>query len=510
MNTRSAEGDRIVMKRVRSTLDGTSRSFSMFALCALFFAVANPTFGTEGPDWLRDIHEAKRVAAKDGKDLFITFTGHGWCQPCELMDREVFRKPAFVDAASKTYVFVELDFNFEDNAEGARRAAELNALKTAYLVTAFPTVVLADASGSVYAFLTGYDARLDVTAYLRELESAQRAKAKRDELLKAAVGKTGDSRAALLDEAITCIEPLLGSFDDRDDDPLLHFYGPVVDEVLALLASTDTNKELSDKYRARRKRSDEWVLKKALFAKIDEFVSRRDYAGAISSIEKSLEATEDTQIRWELEDKKQVYLEWSERWEDALANCRRLLAIKSLTDAKRENLLDRESVNLFKSGRIDEALEHIDRRVATADSALARNRALYLKAQLLYGRDRIADSIDAWRIFRASTKRGTDDWLDATVLLGRELSRDGRHADALALFNEALREDRSTWILLDAAESCIGLNDRETAMSLIQEARSLNSKLLNSEKVGERDMYNRVEARIDGLKEMASGKRPRP
>lgn len=487
-----------------ATIDRSSRSLLTFALCVIFFAAANPALAADGPDWLRDLHEAKRVAAKDGRDLFIVFTGHGWCQPCELMDQGIFRNPAFVDAASKAYVFVELDFNFEDNAEGKRRAAELNALKTAYLVNAFPTVVLADSSGSVYAFLTGYDVRLDVPAYLRELESAQRAKVKRDGLLKAAVGKTGESRAVLLDEAITCIEPLLGSFDDRDDDPLLHFYGPVVEELLTLLASSDTKKELSDKYIARRKQRDERALKKALFAKIDEFVSKRDYAGAISSIEKSLEATVDTQTRWELEFKKQVYLEWSNRWEDALANCRRLLAIKSLTDTEREGLLDRESVCLAKSGRIDEAIAQLDRRIATADSTPEKNRALYNKAQMLYRGDRIADSIDAWRTFRATTKPGTDNWLDATLLLGRELRRDGRHEDALDLFNQALQQGRDAWILLDAAESCLGLNCPDKAISLIEEAHSLNSKLANSERKGDRDNYQRVETWIKGLKEKVS------
>jgi tetratricopeptide (TPR) repeat protein len=424
------------------------------------------------------------------------------------MDREVFRKPSFVDAASKAYVFVELDFNFEDSVEGKRRETDFYALKTAYLVTAFPTVVLADSSGSVYAFLTGYDTHSDVAAYLKALESARRAKAKRDELLKAAVGKTGDSRAVLLDEAITCIEPMLGSLDDRGDDPVLHFYGPVVEEILAL---TNTRNVITDKYLARRKRRDEWASKEALFAKVHEFLATKDYVGAIGFIEKSLEVTEDAQTRWRLEDQKQVYLERSDRTEDALANCRRLLAIKSLTDANRESLLGREAYCLGRLGRIDECIEHYEKRIAAADSTPAKKAELLRgKASLLLGGDRIADSIRAWRAYRASTKQGTEDWRDATALLARELRRDRRHEDALNLVNELLQEDRVSWFLLDAAESYIALNDRETAMSLIQEARSLNSKLLNSERVGERDMYNRVEARIDGLKEMASGKRPRP
>jgi thioredoxin-related protein len=499
------------MNHVRSAIESTSRSVSTFALCILFFGLANPVRAADGPAWLRDLDQAKQVASKEVKDLLIVFTGHGWCQPCELMDRGLFRKSSFVNAADKTYVFVELDFNFEDSPEGKRRETDFNALKTAYLVHAFPTVVLADASGNVYAIFTGYDTDSDVDAYLKVLDSARRAKAKRDELLMAAARKSGDPRAVLLDEAITSIEPMLGSLDDRGDDPVLHFYGPVVEEILALLALTDTNKVVSDKYLSRRRSRDERASKEALFAKIDEYLSNDDYVGATGFIERSLEATEDARTRWELEYKRQVYLEWSDRNEEALANCRRLLAINSLANADRESLLDREAHNLSRLGRIDECIENYDKRLAAADLTPAKKaKILWEKAHCLFGGDRLADSISAWRAYRETTEHGTDNWRDATALLARELRRDRRYDEALNLFKEFLQEDRHTWVLLDAAETCVALSDRETALSFIEESRTLNGKLANSERKGERDDYERVEVRIKKVMEMATAIQSKP
>jgi hypothetical protein len=39
----------------------------------------------EGPVWIRRFDDAQKAAQSEGKDLFIVFTGHGWCHACELL-----------------------------------------------------------------------------------------------------------------------------------------------------------------------------------------------------------------------------------------------------------------------------------------------------------------------------------------------------------------------------------------------------------------------------------------
>ena len=119
-----------------------------FALLAILPAVAAPT-------WLTDLDEAKKVAAKEKKDILVDFTGSDWCGYCIKLHAEVFDKPEFEEFA-KNYVLVELDFPNKkpqsDEVKTKNRAAQQK-----YGITGFPTILLMDAQGEVYA-RTGYKA----------------------------------------------------------------------------------------------------------------------------------------------------------------------------------------------------------------------------------------------------------------------------------------------------------------------------------------------------------------
>ncbi len=118
------------------------------ALLAILPAVAAPT-------WLTDLDEAKKVAAKEKKDILVDFTGSDWCGWCIKLKKEVFDLPAF-EAATKKFVLVELDFPNKkpqsDEVKTKNRAAQQK-----YGITGFPTILLMDAQGEVYA-RTGYKA----------------------------------------------------------------------------------------------------------------------------------------------------------------------------------------------------------------------------------------------------------------------------------------------------------------------------------------------------------------
>src|SRR4029077_19850468 len=55
--------------------------------------------------WMTDLDRAKEVAAKEGKDLLINFTGLAWCGNCERLEREVLTTEPFAPAA-KQFVLV--------------------------------------------------------------------------------------------------------------------------------------------------------------------------------------------------------------------------------------------------------------------------------------------------------------------------------------------------------------------------------------------------------------------
>ena len=149
-----------------------------FALLAILPAVAAPT-------WLTDLDEAKKVAAKEKKDILVDFTGSDWCGYCIKLHAEVFDKPEF-EAFAKNYVLVELDFP-NKKPQSAEEKAKNKAAQAKFGVSGFPTVLLLDAkTGEAYGRQSGYGPGTGPKAYLEKL---------------AAFKNTAEGRAALGAEA---------------------------------------------------------------------------------------------------------------------------------------------------------------------------------------------------------------------------------------------------------------------------------------------------------------------
>lgn len=453
----------------------------------------------EGPKWIRDVEDGKKQARAAAKDLFIVFTGHGWCAHCEILDREVFQQAEFVRSASKDYVFVELDFNFGDSPQEQERQKHYRELQNKYLIRVFPTVVLADADGVPYAMMTGYSTGRGPTKTLAKIRLARVAKKQRDRQFELAKSSTGIERVAHFHKGIQSVATLLGSLDERGDDPVLVFYKRQVDEILR----SDKTKlaTIRRNYEGRIRKRDEWMARESVFSKLKAFRAAKDYQGGIDYIADVLKNVEDRDVRWRLERSRQTYLEWDRQHDEALKNARRLLNQAGLADADRENLLDREAYNLFNLGRIDEGLAHYDRQIEAADGNPKKQlRLLGSKAQMILNRDRLRQSIDAWRAYREATKAGTEDWLDATALLARQYQKAGEHRRALELFGKFLELDKYSGIMLDAAESHIALGQHEQARIMIGQAQSAIGPLKRSARKSEKEEAARAEKRIDGLR----------
>jgi hypothetical protein len=69
----------------------------------LFFHVGSAEAGDK---WLTHLDEAARLATKEGKDLFILFTGTAWCAPCVQFESNVLSRPEFLDK-TEPFILVE-------------------------------------------------------------------------------------------------------------------------------------------------------------------------------------------------------------------------------------------------------------------------------------------------------------------------------------------------------------------------------------------------------------------
>ncbi|MFT7171499.1 MAG: thiol-disulfide isomerase/thioredoxin [Paracoccaceae bacterium] len=118
--------------------------------------------------WFADYDEAVKVAKEEGKDLLVDFTGSDWCGWCIKLHDEVFDHDEWITEASKSYVFVALDFPNGAEAKALVPNPERNEeLKKELGVRGFPTIFLMGTDGVPYA-QTGYQ-KGGPAAYLKHM-----------------------------------------------------------------------------------------------------------------------------------------------------------------------------------------------------------------------------------------------------------------------------------------------------------------------------------------------------
>ena len=109
-------------------------------------ALTASAFATTKEGWSTDLDKAIKQAKEENKSVLVEFTGSDWCPPCIAMRKNVFSKKEFVDAASKKFVLVELDF-----PKGDKELAKKNQpLAEKYKIEGYPTVILLDSDGKEF------------------------------------------------------------------------------------------------------------------------------------------------------------------------------------------------------------------------------------------------------------------------------------------------------------------------------------------------------------------------
>ncbi len=161
-----------------------------------------PAFAQDA--WIQDFAKAKAQAKAEKKDLLIDFTGSDWCSWCIKLDEEVFAHDAFKAAAPKSFVLVKLDFPQDESRVTPEIKAQNEKLGQQYAIKGYPTILLTNADGVVYA-QTGYqkggpDKYVEMLADLKKKGDGFQAALLRAE------GKQGAERATALDEALSALD----------------------------------------------------------------------------------------------------------------------------------------------------------------------------------------------------------------------------------------------------------------------------------------------------------------
>jgi protein disulfide-isomerase len=117
--------------------------------------------------WLTDFEQAKKAAAEKKLPILADFSGSDWCGWCIKLDKEVFSQKEFKEYAKNNLVLFLADFPRKKNQDDKTKKQNNDLLKK-YAVEGFPTVLLLDADGKVFA-TTGYKPG-GASAYIEHLK----------------------------------------------------------------------------------------------------------------------------------------------------------------------------------------------------------------------------------------------------------------------------------------------------------------------------------------------------
>lgn len=115
--------------------------------------------------WTDDFEVAKKRAEAEEKDLFIVFSGTDWCGWCVRLEKDILSAPGFFEKISEAFVPVFIDIPNDASRLSELAKTQNRPLAERYGIRGFPTVLLADVDGDVFA-QTGYTSP-DAAAYLK-------------------------------------------------------------------------------------------------------------------------------------------------------------------------------------------------------------------------------------------------------------------------------------------------------------------------------------------------------
>ena len=125
------------------------------AVLALLFCSFALAATAADAKWHYDLSEAKALAKKEKKLVFIDFTGSDWCGWCMKLKREVFITPEFNNYARSNLVLLEIDLPHAKPLSPEQLAANMR-VQEQYRVEGFPTLIVLNHEGQEIWRLPSY------------------------------------------------------------------------------------------------------------------------------------------------------------------------------------------------------------------------------------------------------------------------------------------------------------------------------------------------------------------
>lgn len=194
----------------------------LISFTPLAFALLSPAAAAEA-GWHHEFEPAREIAQQDGRDLLIDFGGSDWCVPCKMLQQSILSKPAFISAAEKSFVLVEID-DLRRTKMPEGRKERYAALHKRYGIDTFPSVVLTTSDGRPYARTTYFPNIRTPEAYWEHLAPLRRRGVVLQQALVRANAMTGAAKVAALVDGLAVVP---AGFVDR-------FYREQVAEIRAL------------------------------------------------------------------------------------------------------------------------------------------------------------------------------------------------------------------------------------------------------------------------------------
>jgi thiol:disulfide interchange protein len=112
------------------------------------------------------LEDAVELASTLNKPILFDFTAE-WCQPCHMLDAQVFRDAQLAAKINDDFIPVRVTDRMQ---EEGRNKPEVAKLQQRYGVRGFPTVVIVDSAGSERGRMEGFGGR---DAFERMMEQAR-------------------------------------------------------------------------------------------------------------------------------------------------------------------------------------------------------------------------------------------------------------------------------------------------------------------------------------------------